>query len=164
MKKRYSLPLLQAACFMIVSLLLQNCGGSGNPPIELEEQKQGIKTRIEIEQEEQGQRLIEQQESNSLPTLMPELWQYIFSHLDFDGVLAARAVNRDWSELITGLREAGVVGVENKPSYIIDTCGWVLKKQIDFKSKKLERLTPALIISFTFYHLIGHVMNLPQEF
>jgi TPR repeat protein len=34
MKKRYLLPLLQGACFMLLSLLLQNCGGLGNLPIE----------------------------------------------------------------------------------------------------------------------------------
>jgi hypothetical protein len=38
MKERYFLPLLQAAYFILLSLLLQNCGGSGNLPLEGEEE------------------------------------------------------------------------------------------------------------------------------
>ncbi|NEJ82986.1 hypothetical protein GR268_41620, partial [Rhizobium leguminosarum] len=96
---------------------------------------------------------------------MPELWQYIFSQLDFEGVLAARSVSADWNELITGFRQAGIVGLENKPSHIIDRGGWVKgKEEIDFRDDKLKTLTPATIPSFAFYHLMGHVRNLPQSF
>jgi hypothetical protein len=130
MKKRYLLPFLQGACFLLISLLLQNCGGSGNLPIEGKEKrstteiveredKQGRRKRARVEMgEEEGeeQSLIEEQESSTLPTIMPELWQEIFSYLNFDEVSAARAVNSDWNQLITGFREAGIVGIENNPS------------------------------------------------
>src|SRR5690349_12718014 len=136
MKKHYFLPFLQRACFLLLSLLLQNCGAPGNLPlegeeevttIELEEQGRRKRARIETE-EEHEQSLIEKQEDNSLPTIMPELWQEIFSYLDFEGVLAARAVSADWNQLITGYREAGIIGVENKPSHIIDARSWVKRK------------------------------------
>ncbi|MFH7479470.1 F-box protein, partial [Pseudomonas syringae pv. tagetis] len=70
--------------------------------IKVEEQGRRKRARIEIK-EEQEQDLIEQaQEVSSLDIFPPEIWQHIFSYLDFDGVLAARAVNRDWNQLITG--------------------------------------------------------------
>jgi hypothetical protein len=174
MKKRYFLPFLQGACFILISLLLQNCGGSTNlllegeeelTTIELEEQGRRKRARIEIEkEEEQQQRLIEQgQEISSFDIFPPEIWQEIFSHLDFEGVLSARAVNSDWNQLITGYKEAGVVGVENKPSHIIGARSWVKREEIDFRNNKLKELTPATIPSFAFYHLIGQVNNLPQE-
>jgi hypothetical protein len=162
MKKRYLLPFRQTACFLLISLLLQNCGGSGNLPLEREqelketiEQKEGQLTTIGKE---------EQQENTPIPTIMPELWQEVFSYLDFEGVLAARSVNADWNKLITGFREAGIVGVENKPSHIIDTHKWVKIKEIDFTSNKLEGLTPITIPSFAFYYLMGKISNLPQSF
>jgi Ran GTPase-activating protein (RanGAP) involved in mRNA processing and transport len=106
----------------------------------------------------------EKQEINPFDIFPPEIWQEVFSYLDFEGVLSARAVNRDWSELITGPRQAGVVGAENKPQHIIDTRGWTRKKEIDFTSNKLAGLTPKTIPSFAFCHLMGHVRNLPQSF
>ncbi|MHB9147979.1 MAG: F-box protein [Candidatus Amoebophilus sp.] len=162
MKKRYFLPLLQVACFMLISVLLQSCGGFSNLPIEVEpagtiDQEEGQVSIIGENQEQQ-------QASNTLPILMPELWQYIFSQLDFEGVLAARTVSPDWNELITGFRQASIVGVENKPCHIIDTSGWTRKKEIDFRRNKLKALTPVTIPSFAFYHLLGHVKNLPQSF
>ena len=167
MKKRYLLPFLQAACFMLLSLLLQNCGGLHNLPLEGEaepvETREQIESQVLIIVEEHEQNLIEQ-EGNSLPTIMPELWQEVFSYLDFEGVLAARAVNSDWNQLITGYREAGIVGVGNKPTHIIDTRGWVKREEINFSNNALKELTPVTIPSFAFYHLIGHVRNLPQSF
>jgi hypothetical protein len=174
MKKRYLLPFLQTACFILISLLLQNCGSLGNLPlegkeepteaIELEEQGRRKRARIETVEEEQEQSLIEQEESNTLPIIMPELWQEIFSYLDFERVLAARAVSAEWNKLITGFREAGIVGVENKTSHIIDARSWVKSKEIDFRNNKLKELTPATIPSFAFYYLMGQVHKLPQEF
>jgi L-amino acid N-acyltransferase YncA len=159
MKKYYYLSLLQGACFMLVSLFLQSCGGLTNFPIEGEEEPS---TTITIVQQEE-QRLIEEQDDNLLPAIMPELWQEIFSYLDFKGVLAARSVSADWNELITGFRQAGIVGVENKPQHIINTEGWVKRKEIEFRSNKLKELTPATIPSFAFYHLMGSVKNLRKE-
>jgi hypothetical protein len=95
---------------------------------------------------------------------MPELWQKIFSYLDFEGVLAARAVNGKWNHLITGFKKVGIVGVKNNPPHIINTRNWVKRKGIDFGNSKLKELTPAMIPSFAFYHLMGHVNNLPQSF
>jgi hypothetical protein len=171
MKKHYLLPFLQATCFMLLSLLLQNCSGSlegEEEPTETIEQEgeQGRRkrARIEIHQEEE-QRLIEQRQEVSSFNIFPsEIWQEVFSYLDFDGVLVARAVNSDWNQLITGFREAGVVGVKNKPSHIIDTSAWTLKKEIDFIDDNLKELTPAIIPSFTFYYLMGEVGNLSQSF
>jgi hypothetical protein len=177
MIKRYLLPLLQGACLLLISLLLQNCGGSHNLPIEGEEepadtikleegQEQGRRKRARIEiGEEQEKNLIEQgQEISSFDIFPLEIWQKIFSHLDFEGVLVAKAVNRDWNELITGFKETGIVGVENRAFYIIDRGGWTLKKEIDFRDNKLKTLTPATIPSFAFYHLMGYVNNLSQSF
>jgi hypothetical protein len=173
MKKHYFLPFLQAACFLLINLLLQSCGGSHSLPIQGDEEPSSI---ITIAQEEKQQLEIEgqvsiiganqeqEQKVNSLPAIMPELWQEIFSHLDFEGVLAARLVSADWNQLITGFREAGIVGVENKPCHIINTCSWVKRKGIDFWSNNLSTLTPATIPSFAFYHLMGDVNNLPQSF
>jgi Ran GTPase-activating protein (RanGAP) involved in mRNA processing and transport len=162
MKKRYLLPLLQGACFMFLSIFLQSCRGSGNLP--LQEEGEGPSAITTIEQEkDQEQRLIEEQEGNPSPTIMPELWQCIFSYLDFEGVLSARTVSADWNELITGFRQAGIVGVDNKPFHIIDTRGWIKNKKINFRNNKLKELTPATIPSFAFYHLMGHIEDLPQS-
>jgi hypothetical protein len=88
---------------LLASLLLQNCEGSYNLVIEREEepltttieqeegQDQGRRKRARVEMEqgeeprlmEQEQDLIEEQEGNALPTIMPDLWQEIFSYLDF---------------------------------------------------------------------------------
>jgi hypothetical protein len=131
MKKRYLLPFLQAAYFMFLGLLLQNCGGSYYLPLEAEEEstetieqegEQGRRKRARIETEEY------QEERNIIPAIMPELWQIIFSHLDFEGVLAAREVSPNWNELITGFRQPGIVGVENKSLYIINTSNWTKNK------------------------------------
>ncbi|ACP21104.1 hypothetical protein Aasi_1868 [Candidatus Amoebophilus asiaticus 5a2] len=179
MKKHCSLPLLQVACFVLISLLLQNCGGSHNLPIQGEEepststtiekeegQEQGRRKSAKIEiGEEQEQRLIEQvQETSSFDIFPSEICQYIFSYLKFEDILPARAVNSDWSELITGFRQAGIVGVENKPSHIIDTRGWNKKKEINFHCDKLRVIKPETIPSFAFYCLMGSVRNLPQTF
>jgi hypothetical protein len=189
MIKRYFLPLLQGACFLLLSLILQNCGGSYNIPNEeeatqtltIEKGGQGTRTRIGAEEEEstetieqegeQGRRKrarIEteeyQEERNIIPAIMPELWQIIFSHLDFEGVLAAREVSPNWNELITGYRQPGIVGVENKSLYIINTSNWTKNKAVNFQNSKLKKLTPATIPSFAFYHLMGHVKNIPQRF
>jgi hypothetical protein len=162
MKKRYLLPFLQAACFILLSLLLQNCGGLENPPIqeerELTEIIEQIEGQVSIIGEEQ------EQESNPLPSIMPELWQEILSYLDFEEVLGVRSIDKDWNKLITGYREAGIVGVNNKPQHIIDTRNWVKRKEINFRNNKLKGLTPATIPSFAFYYLMGRVNNLPQEF
>jgi Ran GTPase-activating protein (RanGAP) involved in mRNA processing and transport len=104
----------------------------------------------------------QEQASSTLPTIMPELWQYIFSYLDFEGVLAARSVSADWNRLITGFREAGIVGVENKPCHISDTRSWVKRKVIDFRIK--GGLASATIPSFAFYHLMGHISCLSHAF
>jgi hypothetical protein len=69
-----------------------------------------------------------------------------------------------WNKLITGYREAGIVSIENNPSHIIDARSWVKRKEIGFRNNKLKELTPATIPSFAFYHLMGHVKNLPQSF
>jgi hypothetical protein len=172
MKKRYFLPLLQRAFFLFISLFLQNCSGLHNLPIQEEEEptetvEQGRRKRARIEmgeEESEEQRLIEEHEGNALPTIMPELWQEVFSYLNFEGVLAARSVNKDWNKLITGYREAGIVGIENNPHHIIDTWRWVKREKIDFRNNKLKELTPATIPSFAFYHLIGETKNLPQSF
>ncbi|MHB9147109.1 MAG: F-box-like domain-containing protein [Candidatus Amoebophilus sp.] len=175
MKKRYLLTFLQGACFMILSVLLQSCGGPGNLPLEGEgestdtieqggEQGRRKRSRIEMgEEESEEQRLIEQ-EVSSFDIFPSEIWQKIFSHLDFEGVLSARAVNRDWSELITGFRKVGIVGVENKPQYMIDTQSWTSKKEIDFRNNKLFKSIPKTIPSFAFYHLMGKVKGLPKLF
>jgi hypothetical protein len=158
MKKRYFLPLLQAACFMSISLLLQNCGGSTNLPLQEEEREP-----TEIQLATIGAE--SEQAATSLPVLMPELWQYIFSHLNFKGVLAARAVSSDWNKLITGFRGIGVVGVENKPIHTINTSLWAKKNKIDFYwNYKLRTIKPETIPSFAFYHLIGQVGSLGKEF
>jgi hypothetical protein len=94
MKKRDFLPLLQAACFVLISLLFQNCGGSANSPIEVEEESAEIIEQIEGQLPTIGANQEQEQEDNSLPTIMPELWQEIFSYLDFEAVLVARAVNK----------------------------------------------------------------------
>jgi hypothetical protein len=159
MKKRNFLSLLQMACFLLLSLLLQNCGGSTNLPIEEEEREQ-----LEIEGQVSIIGANQEQESNPTPAIMPELWQEIFSYLDFEGVLAARSVSADWNKLITGYREAGIVGVKNKPFHIIDARSWVKREKINFRDNKLEELTPAAIPSFAFCHLMGEVKNLPQRF
>jgi hypothetical protein len=164
MKKHYFLPLIQGACFLLISLLLQSCGGSANLPIEEEEEPAEMREQLERQVSIIGANQEQEQKGNPLPTIMPELWQEVFSYLDFKGVLAARAVNRDWNELITGFREAGIVGVENNPHHIIDARRWVKRKEIDFGSNKLKELTPATIPSFAFYHLIRRVKNLPKEF
>jgi hypothetical protein len=162
MKKHYFLPLLQGAYFWLIILLLQSCGGLGNVLLEEEpaEMREQIERQVSIIRANQEQ----EQESNSLPAIMPELWQEIFSYLDFKEVLAARSVSADWNRLITGFREAGIVGVENKTSHIIDARSWVKSKEIDFRNNKLKELTPATIPSFAFYYLMGQVHKLPQEF
>lgn len=156
MKKPYFLPLLQGACFVLVSIFLQNCGGSSNLPIQEEREPTEVQLAIIGGEAEQA--------ATSLPMLMPELWQYIFSHLDFEGILTARAVSSTWNELITGFRQVCVVGIENKPGHIIDTGGWTRNKIINFISNKLNNLTPTTIPSFAFYHLMGEVRALRQEF
>jgi hypothetical protein len=175
MEKRDFFPLLQGACFMLISLFLQNCGGSDNLTIQSEEKlsttgtieqenEQGRRKRARIEIDQEQGSIEQGQEIRSFDILPPEIWQYIFSYLDFEGILSARTVNRDWNQLITGYREAGVVGVENKPAHIIDTGCWVKRKEIDFRSYKLRELTPATIPSFAFYYLMGDVNSLPQSF
>ncbi|MHB9147108.1 MAG: F-box-like domain-containing protein [Candidatus Amoebophilus sp.] len=176
MEKRHLLPFLQAACFILLSLLLQNCGGSANLPlegeveateaIEGEEQGRRKRTRIEIgEEEREEQRLIEQgQEISSFDIFPAEIWQEIFSYLDFEGVLSARAVNKDWNQLITGFREINIVGLENKPFHITHTSGWVKNKAIIFSSDKLRPENPATIPSFAFYYLMGQVEDLPEVY
>jgi hypothetical protein len=164
MKKRNFLPLLQVACFALVSLLLQNCGGSYNLPIQRGGEPSTI-TTIEPTEEVKEQSLIEQrQEVSSLDIFPSEIWQEIFSYLKFEDILPVRAVNSDWNQLITGFRQAGIVGVENKPCHIIDTSGWIKPKEIDFISDKLRELKPATIPSFPFYQLIRRVKNLSKEF
>jgi hypothetical protein len=127
--------------------------------------KQGRKKRakIQVEVEEKQHQGINEQQSNAVPLLMPELWQHIFSYLDFEGVLAARAVSSTWNHLITGFRQVDVVGVNNKPPYTIDTRGWIKKDEIriNFSGKKS---TPTTISSFAFYHLMGNVDGLPEKF
>ena len=161
MKKHYHLPFLQTACFMFIILLLQSCASSHNLPLEAEQ-----KPTETVEKIENQVFIIEIKEDNPLPAIMPELWQYIFSYLDFKGVLSARTVSADWNKLITGFREAGIVGVENKPIHIIDTQRWVKREEIYFtdNKNKLNILTPATIPSFAFCHLMGHVEYLPQRF
>jgi hypothetical protein len=127
--------------------------------IGLKEEERRKRARIEKIGEEEEPGLIEQQEVYSLPTIMPELWQYIFSHLNFEDILSARAVNRDWNQLITGFRQVGVVGVDNKPSHIIDTRAWVTEKRIYLHKSALTDIP-----SFAFYCLMGHVADLPQSF
>jgi hypothetical protein len=172
MKRTYSL--FHLFYVLLISLFLQSCSGLGNLPIEgggestetIELEEQGRRKRVRIELEgEQQQRLIEQGQSISLFNIFPsEIWQEIFSYLKFEDILLARAVNSDWNELITGFRQAGVVGVENRPQHIIDTGHWIKNKAIIFSSAKLKELTPAIIPSFAFYHLIGYVKNLGKEF
>jgi hypothetical protein len=84
MIKRYFLPFLQGVCFLFISLLLQNCGGSANLHIKEEREQLEIEDQVSIigANQEQGQA------SSTLPTIMPELWQEIFSYLDFERVLA----------------------------------------------------------------------------
>jgi Ran GTPase-activating protein (RanGAP) involved in mRNA processing and transport len=156
MKKHYFFTLLQVAYFMIFSLFLQNCGGSGNLPVQREEGPSAITTIEQEEGEEQG--------ISSFDISPSELWQEIFSYLDFEGVLAARAVNSDWNELITGYREAGVVGVENKPSHIVNARDWMSKKIIYFHCDKLRTINSKSMPSFAFYLLMGKVRNLHPEF
>jgi hypothetical protein len=141
MKKLDLLPFLQGACFLLISLLLQNCGGSTNLPIGAEEESAGIIEQIEGQGSIIGANQEQEQKGNSLPAIMPELWQEIFSYLKFGDILAAKAVNRDWNELITGFREVGIVGVENKPCHIIDTRGWTKREQINFYFKRNLRVT-----------------------
>ena len=148
MKKRYFLPLRQAACFILISLLLQNCSGSHNLPIEEEELTETIE---EIE----GQVSIigreEEQEDNTLPAIMPELWQEIFSYLDFKEVLAARAVSVNWNKHITGFKEVGIVGVESRPQHIINTPNWLKREEINFRNMELHNnLTFSTFANFIF--------------
>jgi predicted RNA-binding protein len=162
MKKRHFLPLLQRAFFLFISLLLQNCGRLESPPIQGEQESTET-----IEQEGQislSLKVEEQPENNPLPAIMPELWQYIFSYLDFEGVLAARSVSADWNGLITGYKQAGIVGVENKPSHIIDIKGWTRKKEISFYCDNLDTIKTEAVPSFAFYCLMGEIRSLPQEF
>ena len=170
MKKYYFLSLLQSAFFLFISFLLQSCGGSSDLSLEAEEEP-SIMITIE-EREEQGRRKrarievgeFEQgQEINSSEILPLELWQYIFSYLVFEGALSARAVNRDFNELITGFREVGVVGIKNKPAYSINTRKWIKEKEINFNAKS-GVIRPKTIPSFAFYRLIGKVKDLPQVF
>jgi hypothetical protein len=171
MKKHYFLRLLQGACFMLLSLFLQSCGGLGNLPlegeeelttIEREEQGRRKRARIEIEQE---QSLIEQaQEMNSLDIFPSEIWQEIFSYLKFEDILPARAVNRDWNQLITGYREAGIVGLENKPQHIIDARGWTKKSEISYELIPFGLIGPEDTPSFAFYRLMGIVEGLTLDF
>ncbi|WP_148204902.1 hypothetical protein [Candidatus Amoebophilus asiaticus] len=62
MRRRYFLPLPIMVCFLLISLLLQSCGGSTNLPIEEvneHEGEQGRRKRARIEiREEQQQNLI----------------------------------------------------------------------------------------------------------
>ncbi|MHB9146872.1 MAG: F-box protein [Candidatus Amoebophilus sp.] len=169
MKRYYTINQKFIAYVLLISFFSQSCGGSHNLPIRGEEelsatttveqeegQEQGRRKRARIEiGEEQEQRLIGQQEDNPLPVLMPELWQEIFSYLDFEGILAARSVSPTWNELITGFRQAGISGVENKPCHIIDTRGWTRKKEINFHCYKLRMIHCKTIPSFAFYHLMG---------
>jgi hypothetical protein len=164
MKERYLLPFLQGACFLLISLLFQNCGGSSNLPLEGEQEPAEMREQLERQVSIIGANQEQEQKGNSSPAIMPELWQEIFSHLDFEGILAARSVSADWNRLITGFREAGIVGVENNPHHIIDPRSWVKRKGINFRNNKLKELTPATIPSFAFYHLMGQVENLPQSF
>jgi hypothetical protein len=173
MKKRYLLPLLQAACFMLVSLILQSCGDSHNLLLEgeeelitIESEEQGRRKRPRIEIEEDHEKNIIEQEPgmDSFDVFPPEIWQYISSYLDFEGALSARAVNKDWNQLITGFREINIVGLENKPFHITHTSGWVKNKTIIFSSDKLRTLTPATIPSFAFYYLMGQVEDLPEVY
>ncbi|MHB9148197.1 MAG: F-box-like domain-containing protein, partial [Candidatus Amoebophilus sp.] len=178
MKKHSFLPLPLVACFMLVGLLLQSCGGSHNLPIqgeeepteiiEQEEGSQGRRKRAKIEQVDSGLEIIEMQQeplpeaSNTCNILPLEIWLEVFSHLNFEGVLSARAVSATWNELITATPQVSVVGVMNKARHIIDTRGWVKDKEINFRSKKLNKLIPETIPSFAFYHLMGSVRNLSQ--
>ncbi|NEJ83758.1 hypothetical protein GR268_45730, partial [Rhizobium leguminosarum] len=146
------MPLPIMVCLLLVSLFLQSCGGLGNLSLEGEEEATEA-----IELEEQGQAV------SSYDIFPSEIWQYIFSYLDFEDILSARAVSVDWNELITGYREAGIVGIKNNPPHIIDARSWVKRKEINFRDNKLKELTPATIQSFAFYHLIGHANNLPQS-
>ncbi|MHB9148201.1 MAG: F-box-like domain-containing protein [Candidatus Amoebophilus sp.] len=180
MRKHYFLSLPLVACLLLVSLFLQNCGGSANLSIEGEEEPteiieqeeglQGRRKRARIEQVDSGLEIIEVQQeplqevSNTFNILPPEIWQEVFSHLDFEGILAARSVSADWNELITGYRQAGIIGVENRPNHIINTDAWTIKREINFRKGKLRKLTPETIPSFAFYLLIGKVRNLPQAF
>jgi hypothetical protein len=150
MKERYFLPLLQGACFLLISLLLQNCGGSTNLPIE-----EGEREQLEIEGQVSmiGANQEQKQKGNSLPTIMPELWQEIFSYLKFEDILAARAANSDCYRLITGFSKVGLVGVQNKPLYMIETSNWATRKVIDFREILLKRLPDKSIPSLTSHHL-----------
>ncbi|MHB9147982.1 MAG: hypothetical protein ACYC2U_06275 [Candidatus Amoebophilus sp.] len=61
----------------------------------------------------EGRGAIHMKGSNTLPIAMSELWQHIFSPLDFEGVLAARAVSGDWNKL-----EGAISSYETAPSSI----------------------------------------------
>ncbi|MHB9147128.1 MAG: F-box protein [Candidatus Amoebophilus sp.] len=155
---KYTSPQFQLLAYIIFSsLFLSGCDGQQNAHLEIGERPLLIKIK------EQDQSLIGQ--GISLFDIFPsEIWQEIFSYLDFKGVLTARAVNRDWNELITGYRKPNIVGVENKPSHGINTYGCAAKSNIDFTSGKLRTITPETMPSFAFYCLMGKVKNLPQEF
>ncbi|MHB9147555.1 MAG: F-box protein [Candidatus Amoebophilus sp.] len=182
MKRHSFLPLPLVAWLLLISILLQNCGGATNLPIEGEEEptetieqeeeegSQGRRKRAKIEEVDSGLEIIEMQQeplseaSNICHILPPEIWQEVFSHLDFKGILSARRVSSTWNELITGTPQISVVGVMNKAHHIIDTRGWVKDKEINFRSQKLNQSIPETIPSFAFYHLMGSVRNLSQSF
>jgi hypothetical protein len=152
MKKHYYLPLPLVACLLFVSVVLQSCGGSTNLPIQEEEREQiAIEGQVSIigENQEQGQ------ENKVLPTLMPELWQCIFSYLNFEAVLVVRSVSVDWNELITGFREVGIRGVENKPSHIIDTRSWSKATEICFAHRQVNDNKMQDNVQFCFLSLNG---------
>ena len=75
-------------------------------------QEQGRRKRVKIDiGEEQEQRLIEQGQGISPFDIFPsEIWQEIFPYLKSEDILVARVVNRDWNQLITGFRQAGISG------------------------------------------------------
>ena len=144
---------------LVIGVFLQSCNTPQQLPNQIEEQ--------EIEGQKRSReriRLQQREDDPAMVDLMPELWQHIFYYLDFEGVLAARVVSTSFNELITDSKQVGLVGVENKPHPIINTANWVMNKKIDFRRAHLSQITPETIPSFAFYHLMGHVTNLPKEF
>jgi hypothetical protein len=161
---------------IFISISFECCSGSTNStnlPIQMEAGQADVTKLQKFKEAEDEKEVIRVEEKNEevekrevlvLDIFPAEIWQEIFLCLSFKELLLVRAVSSNFSELITGSRQVGRIGVANKPRYNISSRRWAIKKTIDFKSEKLSILTPETISSFAFYHLIGIAKNLPLEF
>ena len=118
---------------LIISLFFLGCNSFEEAPQqETRKRKRAEKETSKLDESKNRKSNVASQEEEKLPVLMPEVWQHIFSYLNFENVLMTRTVSSSWSELISGFNKPGVLGVQHKPNRINKSKNWTKERLIYF--------------------------------